>query len=302
MKDITTQMSLRQLRAFRTVAESGGIREAARRLHLTQPAVTHTVRELERILGTALFVRSSAGVSLTEIGAALLRRAHLVLAEVQRTHDEITQLRDGTGGRLCVVVSSAAATYALAPAMKAFRSLRPGVAIELHESTWVDTDERWQNGFFDFAVASEVGDAVDGWEREPLFQMPLTLFARSKHPLARTRSILRLADSMWVVPTYGPEVLGHVFEASKGVLPRDIVVCQTVAVMWPLILQNDAVGMASGWLFRNRAMTRGLTPLACTQKLPKARISIVMRDASSLTPAARLFMKCLKEAAALIEV
>jgi DNA-binding transcriptional LysR family regulator len=107
---------------------------------------------------------------------------------------------------------------------------------------------------------------------------------------------------MWVVPTYGPEVLGHVFEASKEVLPRDIVVCQTVAVMWPLMLQNDAVGMASGWLFRNRAMTRGLTPLACTQKLPKARISIVMRDASSLTPAARLFMKCLKEAAALIEV
>jgi DNA-binding transcriptional LysR family regulator len=300
MKEPSMQMSLRQLRAFKTVAEAGSIREAARTLQLTQPAVTHAVRELERGLGTALFIRSSAGVRLTEIGTALLRRAHLVLAEVQRTHDEITQLRDGTGGQLCVAVSSAAATYALAPAVSAFRRLRPGVAIELHELTWVATDERWRNGFFDFAVVSEVGDAADEWERELLFQMPLAIIVRAKHPLVRARSIVRLADSMWVVPTYGPEVLRRVFEASKGAPPRDMMVCQTLAVLLPLVRQTDAVGIVSGWLFRNRAAARGLTPLGNTQQLPKARVSIVMRDSSLLTPAARLFRECLKESAASI--
>nr|WP_246563675.1 LysR substrate-binding domain-containing protein [Bradyrhizobium liaoningense] len=293
-------MSLRQLRAFKTVAEAGGIREAARRLQLTQPAVTHAVRELERGLGVALFIRSSAGVRLTEAGAALLQRASLVLAEVRRTHDEITQLRDGTGGQLCVAVSSAAATYALAPAVSAFRKLRPGVAIELHELTWVETDERWRNGFFDLAVVSEVGEATDDWEREFLFQMPLSVIVRAKHPLVRTRSISRLVDSMWVVPTYGPEVLKRVFEAGKGAPPRDIMVCQTLAVLLPLVRQTDAVGIVSGWLFRNRAAARGLAPLGFSQQLPKARVSVVMRDSSLLTPAARLFRQCLKESAASI--
>ncbi|MCP3394974.1 LysR substrate-binding domain-containing protein [Bradyrhizobium sp. CCGB12] len=290
-------MSLRQLRAFKTVAEAGGIREAARRLQLTQPAVTHAVRELERGLGATLFIRSSAGVQLTEIGAALLQRAHLVLSEVQRTHDEITQLRDGTGGQLCVAVSSAAATYALAPAVSAFRKLRPGVAIELHELTWAATDERWRNGFFDFAVVSEVGDAADEWERELLFQMPLAIVVRAKHPLVRTRSIHRLADSMWAVPTYGPEVLRRIFEANQAAPPRDIMVCQTLAVLLPLVRQIDAVGIVSGWLFRNRAAAQGLIPLGYAHLLPKARVSIVMRDSSSLTPAARLFRECLKESA-----
>lgn len=300
MKDQSGQMSLRQLRAFKTVAEAGGIREAARRLQLTQPAVTHAVRELERGLGATLFIRSSAGVRLTEIGSALLHRAHLVLAEVQRTHDEITQLRDGTGGQLCVAVSSAAATYALAPAVSAFRRLRPGVAIELHELTWAATDERWRNGFFDFAVVSEVGDTSDEWEREVLFRMPLAIVVRDRHPLVRTRSILRLAESMWAVPTYGPEVLRRVFEASKGAPPRDIMVCQTLAVLLPLVRQTDAVGIVSGWLFRDRAAARGLAPLRFAQQPPKARISIVMRDSSSLTPAARLFRECLKESATAI--
>ncbi|WP_371260818.1 LysR substrate-binding domain-containing protein [Bradyrhizobium sp. Cp5.3] len=88
--------------------------------------------------------------------------------------------------------------------------------------------------------------------------------------------------------------------ACRRAPPRDIMVCQTLAVLLPLVRQTDAVGIVSAWLFRDRAAARGLTPLGNSQTLPKARVSIVMRDGSSLTPAARLFKECLKESAASI--
>ena len=65
------------------MAESGGIRAAARRLGLTQPAVTHAVRELEQGLGVDLFVRSAKGVRLTAPGEALLLRTQRILHEAQ---------------------------------------------------------------------------------------------------------------------------------------------------------------------------------------------------------------------------
>jgi DNA-binding transcriptional LysR family regulator len=73
-------MELREMRAFVAVVEEGGLSAAARRLHVSQPAVSQTVQALERQLGVQLVVRSSAGVRPTEAGATLLTEARAVLA------------------------------------------------------------------------------------------------------------------------------------------------------------------------------------------------------------------------------
>src|ERR1700751_5188267 len=71
------------LQTFLTVAEAGQISEAARRLHLSQPAVTGHIRRLEASLETTLFIRSANGVSLTERGAHLRERVQDVFAELE---------------------------------------------------------------------------------------------------------------------------------------------------------------------------------------------------------------------------
>ncbi|SEP47447.1 regulatory helix-turn-helix protein, lysR family [Amycolatopsis saalfeldensis] len=68
------------MRAFVAVVEEGGLSAAARRLHVSQPAVSQTMQALERQLGVQLVVRSSAGVRPTEAGATLLTEARAVLA------------------------------------------------------------------------------------------------------------------------------------------------------------------------------------------------------------------------------
>src|ERR1700688_2362362 len=84
------------LQTFLTVAEAGQISEAARRLHLSQPAVTGHIRRLEANLETTLFIRSARGVTLTPLGARLRERLHHVFTELEQVLGELDLSREVT--------------------------------------------------------------------------------------------------------------------------------------------------------------------------------------------------------------
>ncbi|MEJ8810894.1 LysR substrate-binding domain-containing protein [Variovorax ureilyticus] len=290
--------SLRQLEIFRAVAESGSIRSAARRLGLTQPAVTHAVRELERGIGANLFARSVKGVAPTDIGAALLRRSHLLFNEVRRAQEEIAELRDGTGGRLSIAFSSTAAQL-LPAALIDFRARRPGVALELQELTWPNADARWHGGDYDFAVISESGDPPqDGLEREVLLEHPLVVAARAGHPQARARSLSSLQHCLWLVPGYGLTLLQRLFAARRTAAPADVIACQSTHMALTLLYRTDALALLSSSVVSGHAMSSGLVRLSLAgPALASLRIALLVRDSQALTPAARVFIDCLRRAA-----
>ncbi|MFE5039003.1 LysR family transcriptional regulator [Streptomyces sp. NPDC056683] len=87
-------MELRELRAFVAVVEEGGLSAAARRLHVSQPALSQTISGLERQLGVRLLVRGSSGVKATEAGTTLLGEARAVLAR----HDQAVRVMAGYAG------------------------------------------------------------------------------------------------------------------------------------------------------------------------------------------------------------
>ncbi|MDM0033784.1 LysR family transcriptional regulator [Variovorax sp. J22P271] len=289
-------LTLRQLQIFRAVAESGSIRSASRQVHLTQPAVTHAVRELERSLGSPLFARSVKGVVPTAIGTALLRRTHLLFNEVRRTKEEIAQLRDGVGGRLCVAFSGAASQL-LPEALVEFRLRRPGVVLELRELSLPSTDERWLGVDCDFALISELDDANDGFERELLLEQPLVVRARASHPQADTRSLRLLQQCTWLVPSYGPVLLRRLFEAQGLPPPTDVIACQTSQLAMTLLHRTDALAfmvddpLGGGW------STLGLVQLPLPGPIAMLRITLLVPDARALTPVARLFIECLRKVA-----
>src|ERR1700684_1180229 len=76
---------MRELRAFAAVAEEGSLSAAARRLHLSQSALSQTIQSLERQLSVQLLLRSRTGVATTEAGAILLREGREIIAQYQRT-------------------------------------------------------------------------------------------------------------------------------------------------------------------------------------------------------------------------
>ncbi|MGT2494426.1 LysR family transcriptional regulator [Cupriavidus basilensis] len=98
-------MRQHQLRAFVQVAESGTIRAAARKLHLSQSALTKALRELEEDVGTELLVRSHKGVEFTAAGRVLLTNARLALASLEKARDEIRALQGGAGAHVAAAVT-----------------------------------------------------------------------------------------------------------------------------------------------------------------------------------------------------
>lgn len=118
------------LQTFLAVAEAGQISEAARRLHLSQPAVTGQIRRLEANLETTLFIRSARGVSLTPEGARLRERLQDIFAELEQILREMDRTREVTG-ILTLAASTTLARYFVPRIFVRFHHYHPTVALNL---------------------------------------------------------------------------------------------------------------------------------------------------------------------------
>lgn len=107
-------MDIRALRYFQTVAECGSYSRGSQMLHISQPAVSRTIKHLETHLGATLFVRHGHGVSLTNAGRALLGRSQVILRLVEQTKQEIKAGGLGPTGVVTLAIPPAAGYY-LAP-------------------------------------------------------------------------------------------------------------------------------------------------------------------------------------------
>ena len=93
-------LKTRHLQVFLAVAKTGSMQHAARDVHLSQPAISKLIGELEAIFGAPLFERSRRGVTPTECGHALMARARLMLNDFESAKGEISAIASGALGRV----------------------------------------------------------------------------------------------------------------------------------------------------------------------------------------------------------
>ncbi|MGW1892480.1 LysR substrate-binding domain-containing protein [Streptomyces sp. NPDC002004] len=129
-------MELRELRAFVAVVEEGGVSAAARRLHVSQPALSQTMSGLERQLGVKLLVRGSTGVRATEAGIALLAEARSVLARHDQALRVMARYTGPGGGALRIGIPLELPTGLLDPALADLAEAHPDTRVQArHLST-----------------------------------------------------------------------------------------------------------------------------------------------------------------------
>ena len=107
-------MTLRQIRHFIAVAETGSISAAAQAVYISQSTLTLAIQQLEQEIGVSLFNRHAKGMHLTHQGHQFLRQAHLILATVDNAKRSLQQSTDQVAGQLVVGVTSLVAGYYLA--------------------------------------------------------------------------------------------------------------------------------------------------------------------------------------------
>lgn len=174
-------MELRLLRYFLTVAREGNITRASESLHIAQPSLSKQLMELEAELGKQLFIRSKRGVTLTDEGVLLRKRAEEILMLCEKTSQEISQSEDIiTGGISIGGAASAIVSQAVSAMMKAY----PHVKFKFQNGDATRLGEELQQGLLDFGILLEPVD-ITKYEHITLSEnVELGFLMRADSPLA----------------------------------------------------------------------------------------------------------------------
>jgi DNA-binding transcriptional LysR family regulator len=125
---------LSELAAFAIVAEERSFTRAAGRLGVSQSALSHTIRSLEKRLGLQLLARTTRSVSPTAAGSALLEELVPALERIERSLAEARKLREIPAGRIRLVISRSAACLVLLPNLARFARTYPEIVLEVTSS------------------------------------------------------------------------------------------------------------------------------------------------------------------------
>lgn len=181
-------MLARPIQYFLAVAEHLSFTKAAAALHVSQPALSQQVRQLEESLGAQLFDRSGRTTRLTDAGDVYLlyaRRAHQELREAKNAIHDVSDLSRGS---LRIAVTPTFTTYLVGPLIEAFHSRHPKITVNLKEISQERIEELLLAGELDVGIAFDEINTPD-IEAIPLLNETLALVVNRKHRLAEERAI-----------------------------------------------------------------------------------------------------------------
>jgi DNA-binding transcriptional LysR family regulator len=183
-------MELRHLRYFVAAAEAENVSRAALKLHVSQPALSRQIRDLEEELRFPLFERSAKSVRLTEAGHTFLVEARAVLRRAEEAVNTARNIAAGGRGELHVGYAPSPTVRILPPTLRAFQAQMPNVRIRLYDLSTEEMLAGVREGKLQAAFIVRPNRAMlRGLEFEELAQDTLCLAVPPGHPLAHARSV-----------------------------------------------------------------------------------------------------------------
>lgn len=183
-------MELRHLRYFTAVAETRHFGRAAERLLMAQPALSQSIRQLEKELGTALFTRTTRQVRLTPAGEFLQGEALRILAAVENSARGVRRIAEGRQGLVRIAFTGSAAHTQLPRMARIVKRDLPGLALEIHADLLTPAQvEGITDGSLDLAVLRPPRGGCEGMTLRTIESDPLVLAAPADHRLAAEPAI-----------------------------------------------------------------------------------------------------------------
>jgi LysR family transcriptional regulator, benzoate and cis,cis-muconate-responsive activator of ben and cat genes len=176
-------MELRQLRYFVAVAEAGNISRAAKRIFLTQPALSRQIKALEDEIGQCLLERQAHSIRLTPVGEALLREARDLLQHTEQVLERVRAA--GRGVRLRVGYAPSLAAGILSAAVGSFTQTHRNAQVELFDLSTAEMLAGLEGDKLDVALSVGQPRETRGLKWTPLLRAPWQLAVSQNHPLAR---------------------------------------------------------------------------------------------------------------------
>lgn len=181
-------MLLRHLRYLSAVVEHGSFTRAAQALHVSQPALSQQIRQLEEQLGVQLLDRSGKAVRATDAGATYLSHIHRAFREIDAASRAAQDVNDLSSGRLRLGFTPSFGGYLIAPLARRFRENYPGITLDLIALSQDEIETDLADDNLDCAIAFWAS-SVTGIVAQPLHTERLSLIARYDHAVIAAETI-----------------------------------------------------------------------------------------------------------------
>jgi len=291
-------MTFTQLELFALVAELRGFTAAATKLGISQSAVSHALKSLERELGVDLIVRHQASIEVTEIGQQLLLRAREILGLSEAMRQEIAAARGLNRGSLRIGSFGPTSSLKLLPAiLEAYRERYPDIEVHVDEggdaevTQWM-LERRVDVGFV--VLPDERFDTVS------LVEDQLVALIPAGHALARKRSVAlaELCDSPFIMTEAGCAALIEPLFTAAGLVPQVRYRIAQVITILGMVERGDGVSIVAELALPDRveATHSGLVRVPL-KPAARRRVGLAVRDLRQATPAAKAFLEVAKEVA-----
>lgn len=240
------RLRLRHLELLVNLADAGTMRAAAGRLHLSQPAISKMLAEVEDVFGGRLFERSRQGVQVTAAGRAAVHRSRIVLGELTQASDEVGAICRGTSAILRVGTFSV--TVVVPAAVVALRRRMPRVAVHIHEGRVRELVQLLLDGDLDCVFGALTNELLDSdrlrqLQRELVLADRLCVLVADGNPLRQRRGLrwVDLAGADWVAPPRQTLVRQAFMTAflDEGVDPPDPVIETMSSVTIGALLRQE---------------------------------------------------------------
>jgi DNA-binding transcriptional LysR family regulator len=237
-------VTLKQIRAFLAIAEHGTFSRAALALHISQPALTRLMQELESSVELRLVERAPNGTRLTADGEEFRPVASQLVRGMEESLRDLKQRSKGIRGTVTIAVGTAFATAVMPSVIRQCRETHPGIKIILRDDNSAGIVQRVADGGADFGIGSLVGD-LSKLVVQPLMKASLGVIASSAHfAIPATLSLSDLSNyplihhgsdtSIWHILNKDP--------AGAALADHSIAVATNLAAV--LALVSEGIGIA----------------------------------------------------------
>ncbi|MGA7801350.1 MAG: LysR substrate-binding domain-containing protein [Gammaproteobacteria bacterium] len=237
-------MELRQFRYLVAIAETGNVRRAAARVHVSQPALSQQIRKLEDELGTPMLERHGRGARLTPAAHVVVEFGYRVLREVRDAQTAVQELASLARGRVRVGTLQALNTELLPRVIGALIGAWPGIRVEVSELSALEIEAGVRDGALDFGITfTPVShEARSILEAEPLFSEELALVVGPDHPLqARHAVAVRTLEPVPLAllpPRFAVRLLWDEAAEAAGINPSVQVESDTITSLLAIVRET----------------------------------------------------------------
>lgn len=299
---IDSRIKFRHLQTFVEVARQRSVMKAAGLLHVSQPAVTKTIRELEEVLGVSVIERDGRGIKITRYGEVFLKHAGAALTALRQGFDSVSQALSGDAAPIRIGALPTVSTRIMPKAMRLFLDEGTGARIKIVTGENAVLLEQLRVGDLDLVVGRlAASEKMTGFSFEHLYSEKVVFCVRAKHPLLSAGSVFPGLDLYPVLmPTRASIIRPFVdrFLIANGIagLPNQI---ETVSDAFgrAFVRESDAIWIISEGVVAADITEGTLAALPIDTSETKGPVGLTMRtDATPSMPLA-ILMQTIREVA-----